>query len=207
MRFIALLVPFIVIVFSSNTLAQGWKDGYYYDTTFTKVSGQIKSSEKFIWFKRDKKADKIKIPAYSMNSYVTGADSFIVSRMPEMADIPIIKVLIDNPVKLYTAKKTAKIGWGSVLAGVAIGVGSGVATGVTVMPSFGGGKDIYYLYGYGPESLQSLTRKNFIEVMSGIMSDKPEIVERIKDKRMNINNVHEWVEFYHKEKAAQPLPN
>ncbi|RYE16841.1 MAG: hypothetical protein EOP51_25070 [Sphingobacteriales bacterium] len=208
MRRILLSAIISTIFFSANAYAQKWKNGHYYDTTFTKVSGLIQSKETYILFKKDKNADKIKILANDMNSYVAGTDSFIVSRMPEMAKIPIVKVLIDNPVKLYVAKQSAKFGWGSVLAGVAIGVGTGVATGVSIAPNIGGGSAaIYFLYGYGPDDLQPLTSQNFIKVMSGIMSDNPGILEKIKDRTANINNLEEWVNFYNKEKAAQPVAN
>ncbi|MEO6150890.1 MAG: hypothetical protein ABIN95_09280 [Mucilaginibacter sp.] len=202
MRRILLSTIFFTIIFSAESYAQSFKAGHYYDTTFTKVSGLINSKGTYIWFKKDKDADKTKIPAADMNSYVADADSFVVSRMPEMVKIPIVKVLINNPVKLYVAKQGSKFNWGSVLAGVAIGVGTGISTGVSVIPNMGGNQAVYYLYGYGPDDLSTLDAKNFIPVMSGIMSDRPDLVEKIKNKKININNIEKWVNIYNKERAA-----
>jgi hypothetical protein len=47
--------------------------------------------------------------------------------------------------------------------------------------AFSGNKNVYY-YGSDADALTKLEKKQFIEVMSKLMADKPEVVVKIQDK-------------------------
>lgn len=53
-----------------------------------------------------------------------------------------------------------------------------------------------YYFSDDPDNIIELTKKNFIEIMSKIMSEKPELIERIKDKRLRIGDMDAVFYFY-----------
>src|SRR5690606_15777520 len=100
-----------------------WIAGHYFDINGQKVSGLIQTNpsgkgpipgEGFIVFRADKNAEKQKLSASMIRSFVAGLDSFTVThhKNPELKGkngIDFIKVLIDAPLKLYAGKATSKL--------------------------------------------------------------------------------------------------
>ena len=102
-------------------------------------------------------------------------------------------VSVDNTTKLF-AVKTAKNGFPLMLntggGGVNFGVGMGIATTV------GGGTRTTYYYGSNQDKVTKLEKKQFMEVMSNIMADKPEVVAKIKDKTFRYGDMEDLLTFY-----------
>jgi hypothetical protein len=124
-----------------------------------------------------------------ISSFTIETDSFVVSKNKALAPAPIMQVLLNTPVKLYHWQAEI-INW-PVLAFGAIG---GIIAGA---PGVGmsGGSDAYF-YGPDPERLNILTRKNFIQVLSDIMADKPELAEKIKNKKFRYRDMKDLQVFY-----------
>ncbi|MBB5394889.1 hypothetical protein [Mucilaginibacter sp. AK015] len=80
-------------------------------------------------------------------------------------------------------------------AGVGMGVGSIGAAALSVGASFSYNKKSYY-YGKTPDNVVKLDKKHFIEVMSAMMADKPETVERIKSKKLRLGDMDDLLYFY-----------
>jgi len=56
--------------------------------------------------------------------------------------------------------------------------------------------DYTYYYGTDPDNLTKLTHKEFMDVMSKIMADKPEIVSKIQDKTYRYSDMKELLIYY-----------
>ncbi|MEO6150888.1 MAG: hypothetical protein ABIN95_09270 [Mucilaginibacter sp.] len=196
MRKIIFLVCLLTTCFTvkAQLFTPGLDEGYYYDNTGAKISGFIRAGENQFFFKKYKKdVSEKKIAAGDIKGYVMGKDSFTVSRNPVFKKPPFLKVLINNSTKLYFFKADEKISFEPVSA-----TSTGFAAGT------GKGRSKYYFYGADPDALQLITETNFIAAMSELMGDKPEIIERVKDKTITLKNLEEWVLFYNQEKAAYP---
>ncbi|MBB5394890.1 hypothetical protein [Mucilaginibacter sp. AK015] len=133
------------------------------------------------------------IPYYKIKSFVMGADSFVVSHNVLFKNNPFMIVSLDNPTKLFTLK-TAKNGFPLILntggGGGNFGVGVGIATTV------GGGTRTTYYYGTNKDNVAKLEKKQFIEVMSNIMADKPDVVAKIKDKTFRYGDMEDLLTYY-----------
>jgi hypothetical protein len=220
-----LFVSFLTVAFSASAQLglNQWDDGYFYDASGKKVSGQIvvspsgrgpQNSEGFILYRKDKGEEKETLTASMIRSFVAGKDSFTVAHAPRSGawtgrSIDFVKVLVDEPMKLYAAtgggggmspgiSPSFGIGGGSFGSGVGGGLGINLGGG-----RGGKGKNAYY-YGDNPNSLTELKRENFIPVMTEIMAAEPEIVDKIKNKKYRYGNMDQLILDFYKLKEAPP---
>jgi len=206
MRKILLLLCILSITISAKAqfFGKNWKEGSYYGTDGNKHIGLIawevaspsifKKKGDHIFYKTDKKADNVKISstdltAFTMRYDEETIDSFIVSKNIMLENNPFLRVVIANNIKLYSWLTTTTMaptmtmgtyGWKLDL----ITKGSRYSVKTT------------YFFGSDPENVTKLDKKNFIEIMSKIMADKPEAVARIKNKKLRYGDMEDLLYFY-----------
>ncbi|RCH55277.1 hypothetical protein DJ568_08830 [Mucilaginibacter hurinus] len=200
MRSVILLAYLLITCFAAKAqlFSGSFKKGFYYNDTGVKVPGTIKPEQTFILFKQKGSSAEQQISAGDIKGYVIATDSFTVSHNAILGKPHFLKVLINNATKLYFYRADEKVNFETYAKEIPAGATTNFKKGT------GKERSKYYFYGKTPNALLLLNDQNFVEVMSGIMADKPEIVERIKDKTVNLDNLNEWVIFYNKEKADYP---
>lgn len=211
--------------------SQSWLPGYFYDVKGTKNPGLIRidprgkgpiKGEGFIEYKENAKAESIKLSASDLRSFVAGKDSFIVAAAPRQGwskyDLDFVQVVVDAPLRLFEAQGGAGGGGGGFSPGLSVGAGGGtggygggfgggVSGGVSI-PIFGGGggrgggKTLYF-YGANTAEMQLITNENFVDVMSEIMGDEPEVVEKIQTKKFGPNNIEKLIAYFKQVQAAR----
>jgi hypothetical protein len=203
MRKILLLLCILSITISAKAQIFGkhYDEGFYYDPAGVKHTGLISwspphksifsGSGDYIYFKPEKKAEKIKLKNTQIKSFAlrddsVKMDSFVVSVNKEFKNAPFLQVLLDNDVKIYSFAEMASSG----------GMTTPGAGGTMIVgPGYSYINTKYY-YGSNPNDVISLTKKNFIEVMSKIMADKPDVVEKIKTKKLRYKMLGDLIELY-----------
>ena len=202
--------------------SQSWQPGYFYDVKGTKNAGLIRinpggkgpiKDEGFIEYKEDAKAETIKLSASDLRSFVAGRDSFIVAAAPPMGwaknDLDFVRVAVDGPLRLFEAKGGAGGGGGSGFQpGIGLGVaggggtggfGGGLGGGISIPIGGGGhgksGKSVYY-FGANTAGMKPITEQNFIDVMSEIMGDEPDVVEKIQTKKFGPHDMDKLIAYY-----------
>lgn len=221
-KLICLSIFCLLFVFEKSQ-AQTWQSGYYYDVKNNKTVGLIKvkmsgkhpvADEAFIEYKPNDKASSIKISASELSSFVMGRDSFIVAVAPRMGvwskyELDFVKVVVDADPKLYMFK--GKVSGGGVQPDVGIGVGGGFGTGGGgfgmglgggISIPLGGSTATGYYYGENTAVMKELTPANFIDVMSEILGDEPEIVDQLHQNKYNLRNIDKLIANYYKLQAA-----
>jgi hypothetical protein len=229
--YLFLLITLCFLLTGVNRLfAQKWQPGYFYDVKGNKETGLIKTKnsgrapvkdEAFITFKENEKANEIKISASELRAYIVGQDSFIVAVAPRSGawsqnELDFVKVVIDEPLKLYAF--TGRSGGGGAQSGLGIGIGGGVGGGgggfgyglgggFTIPLGGGGGhlKTTYY-FGANTAEMQELTPVNFVDAMTEIMGDEPDVVDKIKDNEYNLGNIDQLITYFNKVEAADTRP-
>ncbi|OKS87111.1 hypothetical protein [Mucilaginibacter polytrichastri] len=205
---VSIFILFCIFSVTSTTKAQvfgrNWTKGSYYDTLGNKTTGLIawqrpekmsKDSGDYIYYKTEKNSDKIKIPTFRVSSFTMGTDSFTISHHKALYYAPVLKVLVNSPTKLYywTAEV---VNWGTYFGAVGGVINAAVAS-PKAKSNLTKGFSAAYFYGSNPDTLQLITRKNFIEIMSSILADKPEVVAKIKDKSFDIFLMDDLLTYYH----------
>ncbi|MDB5032135.1 MAG: hypothetical protein JWP71_2856 [Mucilaginibacter sp.] len=198
--------------------SQKWQPGYFYDIKGTKNPGLIRidprgkgpiKDEGFIEYKETDKATPIRLSTSDLRSFVAGRDSFIVAASPKGGwskyDMDFVQVVIDAPIRLFEAKGSAGgSGRGfSIQPGIGIGggtggFGGGLGGGISI--PFGGGgsgstKPIYF-YGANTAEMQPVTNDNFIDIMSEVMGDEPDVVEKIQTKKFGLSNIDKLIAYF-----------
>jgi len=194
MRTILLTLCILSVTFSANAQMFGrkWIEGRVYDLSNKRFKGFIawtppeatfaNKVDDHLYFKDDKKKNEIEVRSSKIRSFVIGADSFVVSHNPQLATAPFVSVVIDKPIKLfvsYTTRSSPAGGVGMVPVGI----------------SFNRRKGIYY-FGADADFITKLDKDNFVDAMSRIMSDKPEIVSKIADKTYKYRDLQELISIY-----------
>ena len=194
MRTILLALCILSVTFSARAQMFGrkWVEGRVYDLSNKRFNGFIAWTppvptfatkvDDHLYFKDDKKKNEIEVRSSKIRSFVMGADSFVVSHNPQLATAPFVAVVIDKPIKLfvsYTMRSSPTGGVGMVPIGV----------------SFSGRKGIYY-FGADADFVTKLDKENFIEAMSRIISDKPEIVAKVADKTYKYRDLQDLISLY-----------
>jgi hypothetical protein len=204
MRKSLLLILIIVSSFAAKAQPQRkWLEGTVYHTSGEIFDGLISWAPPHkgeyedgdqILYTANEHSEVFPIPYYKIKSFVMGADSFVVSRNVLFKNSPFMIVSVDNPTKLF-AVKTAKNGFPLIIntGGFTGNVGMGVGVGTTV----GGGTRTNYYYGLTQDNVTKLDKKNFIDVMSNIMADKPEVVAKIKDKTFRYGDMEDLLKYYY----------
>ncbi len=184
--------------------------------------------EAFIEFKEDDKSEPFKLSTSDIQSFVIGRDSFVVAHAPGNSswgnrEFDFVRVALDEQVKLYAARGGSGGGGGSGFSfepgistgfgtgGYGSGFGAGVGAGVNI-PIGGRGRGGYgqtgkvvFYYGANTAEMQPLTNENFVDVMSDIMGDEPDVVEAIKNHRYGLGNMDKLIAYFNKVKEANSL--
>ncbi|MDB4923628.1 hypothetical protein [Mucilaginibacter sp.] len=228
MRSILIILFFMLIIVSAKSQSNKWQPGRFTDIKGNTESGFIRinpsakgpiKGEGFIEFKEDNKATPFKLSASDLKSFVVAKDSFVVAHAPgnetwAKNELDFVKVEIDEDVKLYISRggKGGKGGIGGsgigFEPGIGIGTGgygSGVSGGVSIPIGGGGGysneKTVYY-YGTNTAEMKRITNENFEDVMTDIMGDEPEVVDKIHAKVYMLANIDRLIAYFKQVKAA-----
>ncbi|MBL4675825.1 MAG: hypothetical protein JKY70_06425 [Mucilaginibacter sp.] len=205
MRKLLLLLCILSITISAKAQLFGrhYDEGYYYDTLGVKHAGLISWSPPqkslfgnkgdHIYYKTDKNAENVKIKNTALTSFCmkndsARMDSFIVSTNKDFQKAPFLHVLLNNDVKIYGFTIVSSSG-GMMMPGAAGGP-------MIFTPGFST-TDTKYFYGNNTDHTTRLEKKNFIEVMSNALADKPEVVKKIQDKTFKMNKLNQLLYFYH----------
>jgi len=216
----------ILTLFNIQTFAQKWLPGHFTDVKGVTAVGFIRpnpggsgpiKNEGYIEFKETEKAEPTVLSTSDLQSFVAGKDSFVVAHAPgnetwAKKEYDFVRVVVDEEVKVY-ATRGADGGGSSrkihVSPGVGISTGGGYGTsyGGGLGISFGGGgggksSKMSYYYGTNTANMQHITAENFIDVMSDVMGDEPEVVQRIRNNQYNIRNIDKLVDYFKKVKAG-----
>lgn len=206
--------------------SQKWQPGSFTDIKGNKVTGLIRENpsnkgpirdEGFIEFKDDSKTNPYKLSASDLKSFTIGKDSFVVAHAPgnsnwSKKELDFVMVALDEETKLYVANVATGGGGGggsriSPEFGGGIGTGgySGFGGGVGINLGGGGGKGkviTTYYYGSNTATMQQLTPINFKDVMSDIMGDEPDVVDKIQSGQFNIYNADKLIAYFKQVKAS-----
>jgi hypothetical protein len=220
------LITAAVCLASLNVYAQKWQPGYFFDIKGNKVPGLIQTnpggkgpvkSEGFIVYKDNPKANEIKLSAGEIKYFVAGQDSFIVAHPPSYetwpkAELDFVKVELDEPLKLYTYNGSSGKGGGGFRLAPSFsgGFGTGGYGGGGVGISLGGGggnggyaRGATYYFGTSVGDMSQVTPMNFVDVMTDIMADEPQVVEAIQQGKFSLNKMDNLLNYYRKLKAAR----
>ncbi|WP_183560265.1 hypothetical protein [Mucilaginibacter sp. SP1R1] len=224
MRSIVILL-FVILGYTSAQ-AQKWQPGNFTDVKGNREAGLIRvnppgkgpiKNEGFIEFKENEKANPYKLSTSDVQSFVAGRDSFVVAHAPNneswsKEETDFVKVVLDEPTKLYMAKG-GKNGGGSgigISPGVGVGYGSGgygggLGGGLGITLGGGGrnGGSTTYYYGANTADMERLTDQNFEDIMTEIMGDEPEVVEKIHAHQFNLKNIDKLIAYFNEKAAAQ----
>lgn len=208
--------------------SQKWQPGSFTDIKGNKVTGLLRENptnkgpikdEGYIEFKDDSKANPYKLSASDLKSFMIGRDSFIVAHAPgnsnwSKKELDFVLVALDEETKLYVANVATGGGGGGLGSRVQPEFGGGIGTGG--YGGFGGGVGINlgggsggkgkvittFYYGANTAVMQQLTPINFKDVMSDIMGDEPDVVDKIQSGQFNIYNVDKLIAYFKQVKAA-----
>jgi hypothetical protein len=223
MRSILIILFFMLIVVSAKS--QKWQSGRFTDVKGVVATGFIRAypsgsgpikNEGFIEYKENEKYNAIKLSAGDLQSFVAGKDSFVVAHAPDnetwaKKDLDFVRVVVDEPLKIYATRAAGSGGLSAIHlspgVGVSMGGGYGTSYGGGLGISFGGGgggksSKMSYYYGSSTADMQRLTNENFVDIMSEVMGDEPDVVLRIRSNNFGLNNMEKLVEYFNKIKAA-----
>jgi len=189
--------------------------------------GPVKN-EGFIEYKEDKAAKKTKISASAIQSFVMGRDSFVVTHAPKNQfwpryELDFVKVAVNEDLKLYAtySEHSAEHYAGGGGSGFSIGIGGGtgfgtrgfgvgVGGGVEIplgssgAPGRGGyyGGPVYY-YGENTAEMKIITNENFADVMTDVMGDEPDVVNKIVAKAYTLQNIDSLIVYFKQVQATR----
>ncbi|WP_428330981.1 hypothetical protein [Mucilaginibacter sp.] len=219
----------MLIILSAKSQSSKWQAGHFTDIKGNKETGFIRVNpsakgpvrdEGFIEFKDGEKSTPFKLSAGDLQSFVMGKDSFVVAHAPQneiwsKKEYDFVKVELNEDVKLYVTKVgkggggrgvsfEPEVGAGFSTGGYGSGFGGGVGAGVEIPIGGGGGgsQKITYYYGANTAEMRRLTDANFEDIMTDIMGDEPEVVDKIKAKVYVLANVDRLVNYFKQVKAA-----
>jgi hypothetical protein len=225
MRPILIILFFMLIIVSVKSQAQKWQAGHFTDVKGNLETGLIRfnppgkppiKGEGFIEFREDTKANPFKLSASDLRSFVIGKDSFIVAHAPNNEywankELDFVLVAVDEDLKLYVAKEGGSGSRGigfepDIGAGVGTGgYGGGLGGGISIPIGGGGGgkeKTTWY-FGANPAGMQRLTNENFEDIMTDMMGDYPDVVDKIHAKVYVLANIDRLVAYFKQVKAAE----
>ena len=222
--FVVVFLFSLLIRFSSFAQkGSGFSPGFYYDVNGQKVPGLInrypagkgiEKNESFIEFKDSEKARPQRLSASMIHNFVIGRDSFVIAHAPQHGgvwtknELDFVKVVIDGTTKLYMVSGGSAgnggIGGSGIRPSIGTGIGTGgVGLGGGIGITIGGGNRgnngseyTAYYYGENTTTMEALNKGTFVEVMTDVMGDEPDVVEKIRTGIFNINNVDGCVKYY-----------
>jgi hypothetical protein len=182
------------------------------------------NGEAFIGYKEDAKAQPMNLSASDLRSFVIGRDSFIVAAPQGWSkyQLDFVHVAIDAPIRLFVVTGGTSSGGGSGFKpGITVGAGGGtgggyggggfgggVSGGISIPigrnSGGGGGKGgkTLYFYGANTAEMKPITDENFIDVMTEVMGDEPEVVEKIQTKKFGTRSIDKLITYYYQVNAA-----
>ena len=180
-----ILLLLFILSFTLSAKAQidgKFMEGSYTDTLGNRYKGLIKltvavggtlfSPKTHLTYKENKTAFEKEVAIYEAKSFTMAADSFVISRNPGLKKVPVLMVMLDTPVKIYFTRFLAH---GNFLLTT---------------------KENLYLIGEDPDRLAEITRKNFKEIMSHIMGDKPQILANIQNGLYRYGDLDDMIKTY-----------
>jgi hypothetical protein len=216
-----LFIIFSLILLTISVQAQKWLPGRFTDVKGNIQTGLIRTNppgkapikdEAFIEFKEDNKAEPFKLSASDLRSFVVGKDSFVVAHAPQNEnwsrnELDFVKVVIDEPVKLYAAQVGSGKGRGFGFSpGISTGIGTGgygggfggaVGGGISIpIGGRGGSEKTTWYFGENTAEMKRLTNENFEDVMTDIMGDEPDVVDKIRSKVYVLGNIDKLVVYF-----------
>jgi len=221
MRSILIILFFMLIAVSAKS--QKWQPGYFYDVKGNKETGFINAhpggkgpikDEAFIEFKDNNKGNPFKLSASDLKSFVIGRDSFVVAGEPPTSNwqygLDFVKVEVNEDLKLFVFRGEGNGGIGSSgiqpafeggVGGGTGGYGGGIGAGISIPIGHGGGKGgnrVAYYYGENTAQMKELTPLNFVDIMSDMMGDDPDIADAIHNNKYNLGNIEKLVADFKK---------
>jgi hypothetical protein len=223
----SILLILFCLLFAVTAKSQKWQNGYFTDTRGTRNPGQINISgsgrapikgEAFIEYREDPKSPSIKLSASDIKSFVMGVDSFVVAANGGWSryELDFVRVaLVSDEMRLYQAygsdggggsgigiEPGIGVGVGGGTGGFGGGVGGGISLPIGGGSSRGGGKGSIYFYGSSTANMKPISNQEFVDVMTEIMGDQPDIVDQIKANKYNLGNIEKLIAAYKKAEAA-----
>ena len=219
----------LLLMIGTVARAQKWQRGNITDTKGITQTGfihlnpsgkQLVAGEAFVEFKPGEKAPSVKISAGQLASVVVGRDSFVVARAPvniiwSKYETDFVYVALDEDIKLYALNIGGHGAGFSPQFGVGIGAGFGTGgfgsgfgfgTGISILIGGGGNGGraaVQYYYGDSPANMKPVTEANFQDVMTDIMGDEPDVVNKIAQHAYGLNNMDSLIAYFEKEKARR----
>jgi hypothetical protein len=223
MRSILIILFFMLCYVSAKS--QKWQPGNFTDVKGNRETGFIRvnpsgkapiKNEGFIEFKDNEKANPYKLSTSDVQSFVAGKDSFIVAHAPRneswsKEETDFVQVMLDEPTKLYVAKGGKNGGGRGIGFAPAVGAGYGTGgyggglgggLGISLGGGGKGGSKTTYYYGTNTAEMQRLTDENFEDIMTDIMGDEPDVVEKIHAHQFNLKNIDKLVAYFNEVVAA-----
>ncbi|MDB5133139.1 MAG: hypothetical protein JWR02_2888 [Mucilaginibacter sp.] len=211
-----LFIIFSFILLSISIQAQKWQPGRFTDIKGNIQTGLIRvdpsgkapiKGEGFIEFKEDNKAEPFKLSASDLRSFVVGKDSFVVAHAPQNEnwsrnELDFVKVVLDEPVKLYVAKASSGGGHGFGFSpGISTGIGTGgyggaFGGGISIPIGSGGREKTTWYFGENTAEMKRLTSENFEDIMTDIMGDEPDVVDKIHSKVYVLANIDKLLAYF-----------
>jgi hypothetical protein len=215
----------LLLLLAGNTaMAQKWLPGHFVDVKGVTTAGYIYPNpggrgpfrdEGFIEFKDEEHSTPYYLSARDLQSFVAGRDSFVVAHAPgnetwAKREFDFVRVAIDEPIKIYATRGAGNGGSGggkkvSVSPELGIGTGTygtsyGGGVGINIGGGGGGGNNnkLSYYYGSSTATMQHLTNENFVDIMSEVMADEPEVVEQIRANHFGIKNIEKLIAYFYK---------
>jgi len=218
----------MLMIVSAKSYGQKWLPGHFTDVKGNIENGLIRfgggkgpvKDEGYIEFREDDKISPFKLSASELKSFVVGRDSFVVAHAPgnetwARNEFDFVRVVLDEDVKLYAAGGV-KVSGGGHGVGVAPeigtgigtgGVGAGVGGGISIPIGGGGGtyEKLVYYYGENTAAMKRLNDQNFEDIMTDIMGDYPEVVDKIKAKVYVLENIDRLIIYFKQVKATNKV--
>jgi hypothetical protein len=221
----AFIVLLAITCNAQGSLNSKFQQGYYYDINGQKIEGLIRTgtgkklveNEGYITFKEEEKAPKQNLSASMIHGFVIGRDSFIVARAPRVGswsknELDFMLVAVNAPLKLYAINASGG-GGGGITPGISTGLGigggaiGGIGTGIGLSIGSGmfggGGSHVVYYYGSDSGSLTEMKKQNFIDVMTEVLGDEPEVVEKVKAKKYGFGDMEKLLKYYNEQREAK----
>lgn len=184
--------------------------------------------EAFIGYKEDAKAQPMILSASDLRSFVIGRDSFVVAAPQGWSKyrLDFVHIAVDAPIRLFEVigGSSGNSGGSGFRPGISIGAGAGTGGGFNGGGGFGGGMSggiaipigrnsgggggngrtgkALYFYGINTAEMKPITDENFIDVMTEVMGDEPEVVEKIQTKKFGTKTIGKLIEYYYQVAAA-----
>jgi hypothetical protein len=231
---LSLFCTILLCLLTLGSYAQDdWIPGTYHDANGGSATGFIRplphgpiKNEACIEFKPDKKSEAQIFSASALQSIIMGRDSFVVAEAPQTSEwdnyLDFVRVVFDDDnddMKLYMFQGSVPgrggvhpefgVGLGAAFGGGRGGFGYGLGGGISIPIGGGGGGRVMGIYYYGNNTahMKQLTSVNFVDIMSQMLGDEPEIVGQLHDNKYSLKNIDKLMRNYDKLRSADQSKN